>query len=154
TEMGQGLFTKIRQIAADRLGVTLDAVRVMPTRTDKVPNSSATAASASTDLNGAAVADACTQIVDRLTVVAAGRLGCQAPEVRFENGVVSAGDRSMTFAAVCDAAYQQRVPLFASGYYRTPDIFFDAAAGRGKPFHYFAFGAAVSEVEVDGFTGM
>jgi len=135
TEMGQGLHTKIQQIAAQGLGLPLEAVRIMPTRTDKVPNTSATAASAGTDLNGAAVADACRQLCARLATVAAD-LPPDTP-----------------FAQVCEAAYRQRVPLFAQGYYRTPDIHFDPKAGRGKPFHYFAYGAAVSEVEIDGFTG-
>jgi xanthine dehydrogenase large subunit len=135
TEMGQGLFTKIRQIAADTLGVDADTIRLMPTRTDKVPNTSATAASAGTDLNGAAVADACQQLRSRLDAVAAS-LG-----------------KSVPFQELCEAAYMQRVPLFAHGFYRTPDIHFDRQTGRGKPFHYFAFGAAVSEVEVDRFTG-
>ena len=153
TEMGQGLFTKIQQIAADSLGVTLDHVRLMPTRTDKVPNTSPTAASAGTDLNGAAVLDACAQLRDRLLPVAAGLLACEASEVRFENNAVSGGGRRVPVAAVCEAAYMQRTPLFAQGYYRTPGIHFEAATGTGKPFHYFAYGAAVSEVEVDGFTG-
>jgi xanthine dehydrogenase large subunit len=135
TEMGQGLFTKIRQIAADTLGVDANRIRLMPTRTDKVPNTSATAASAGTDLNGAAVADACQQLRSRLDAVADG-LGANVP-----------------FEALCEAAYMQRVPLFAHGFYRTPDIHFDRKTSRGKPFHYFAFGAAVSEVEVDRFTG-
>jgi xanthine dehydrogenase large subunit len=135
TEMGQGLFTKIRQIAADTLRIDADRIRLMPTRTDKVPNTSATAASAGTDLNGAAVADACLQLRARLDEVAAG-LGKDTP-----------------FEALCEAAYLQRVPLFAHGFYRTPDIHFDRQTGRGKPFHYFACGAAVSEVEVDRFTG-
>jgi xanthine dehydrogenase large subunit len=135
TEMGQGLFTKIRQIAADSLGVDPDRIRLMATRTDKVPNTSATAASAGTDLNGAAVADACEQLKARLDAVAVG-LG-----------------RNVSFEQLCEAAYTQRIPLFAEGYYRTPDIHFDRSTGRGKPFHYFAFGAAVSEVEVDRFTG-
>ena len=135
TEMGQGLFTKIRQIAADTLGVDAERIRLMPTRTDKVPNTSATAASAGTDLNGAAVADACQQLRSRLDAVAA-RLG-----------------RDVPFEELCEAAYMQRVPLFAHGFYRTPDIHFDRQTGRGKPFHYFAFGAAVSEVEVERFTG-
>ena len=133
TEMGQGLYTKIRQIAAESLGVEPERIRLMPTRTDKVPNTSATAASAGTDLNGAAVADACRQIRARLDAVAAGR--------------------TMPFAELCETAYKQRVPLFAHGFYRTPDIHFDPATGRGHPFYYFAYGAAVSEVEVDGFTG-
>jgi xanthine dehydrogenase large subunit len=153
TEMGQGLFTKIHQIAAQTLGLPPEAVRVMPTRTDKVPNTSATAASAGTDLNGAAVADACAQLVARLRPVAAGLLACEPAHVAFDSGVVSGGGSQLPFAAICEAAYHQRIPLFAQGYYRTPNIYFDAKAGRGRPFHYYAFGAAVSEVEVDGFTG-
>lgn len=153
TEMGQGLFTKILQIAAESLGVTLAQVRVMSTRTDKVPNTSATAASAGSDLNGAAVADACAQIKTRLAGVAAAILDCEASQVRFEDGLVSAAGKSIAFGALCETAYKQRIPLFAQGFYRTPDIHFDFKSGRGKPFHYYAFGAAVSEVEVDGFTG-
>jgi xanthine dehydrogenase large subunit len=136
TEMGQGLHTKIGQIAADALGVPLDRVRVMPTRTDKVPNTSATAASSGSDLNGAAVADACAQIRGRLDAVAA-----------------TVSGKAMTFPELCEAAYRERVPLFAQGFYRTPDIHWDPKTGQGRPFHYFAWGAAVSEVEVDGFTG-
>ena len=106
----------------------------MPTRTDKVPNTSASAASASTDLNGAAVADACEQLMRRLAPIAAAMPG--AP-----------------FGQVVEAAYRQRIPLFAEGYYRTPGIHFDQKSGHGEPFHYFAYGAAVTEVEVDGYTG-
>ena len=106
----------------------------MPARTDKVPNTSATAASAGTDLNGAAVLDACTQLCRRLNVIDEGR--------------------NLPFPELCEAAYRQRIPLFAQGYYRTPEIHWDPKTGRGKPFHYFTYGAAVSEVEVDGFTGM
>jgi xanthine dehydrogenase large subunit len=153
TEMGQGLFTKIQQIAADSLGVTLDRVRLMPTRTDKVPNTSPTAASAGTDLNGAAVVDACRQIRERLQPIAAALLACDPSEVRFEDNAATSGGLRVPLAAVCDAAYLQRTPLFAQGYYRTPGIHFDPSTGTGQPFHYFAFGAAVSEVEVDGFTG-
>ena len=136
TEMGQGLQTKIRQIAADCLGIGVESIRVMPTRTDKVPNTSPTAASAGTDLNGAAVADACKQIKQRLAQVAA-----EHP------------DRQLSFAELVETAYRQRVPLFAQGYYRTPEIHFDPVAAQGKPFHYYAYAAAVSEVEIDGFTG-
>jgi len=153
TEMGQGLFTKIQQIAADSLGVTLERVRLMPTRTDKVPNTAPTAASAGTDLNGAAVVDACAQLRNRLQPIAAALLGCEPADVRFADDAATGGGRTVPFAAVCEAAYMQRTPLFAQGYYRTPGIHFDPATGTGKPFHYFAFGAAVSEVEVDGFTG-
>jgi len=136
--MGQGLQTKIQQIAADSLGVELEAIRVMPTRTDKVPNTSATAASAGTDLNGAAVADACRQIRERLAEVAA-----TMPE----------SGQQIPFAQLVEAAYKARTPLFAHGYYRTPEIHFDPKTARGKPFHYYAYAAAVSEVEIDGFTG-
>jgi xanthine dehydrogenase large subunit len=118
-----------------------------------VPNTSATAASAGADLNGAAVVDACAQIRERLNVVAAEFFGCEAPLVTFEAGRISAEDRSTSFASICELAYRQRLALFAHGYYRTPDIHFDPAKGRGKPFHYFTFGAAVSEVEIDAFTG-
>lgn len=135
TEMGQGLHTKIRAIAARSLGVPQDAIRVMPTRTDKVPNTSATAASAGSDLNGAAVLDACRQILCRLEPVAA-ELG-----------------KAASFAQIVEAAYRKRIPLFAQGYYRTPEIHFDAKTATGNPFYYYAYGAAVAEVEIDGFTG-
>jgi xanthine dehydrogenase large subunit len=156
TEMGQGLHTKMQQIAAEGLGVLPEAIRVMPTRTDKVPNTSATAASASTDLNGAAVWDACTQLQERLRAVAAGLLQCEAGVARFSAGQVyaqGAVEEPIAFCQVCDAAYRQRVSLFAEGYYKTPEIHYDAATLRGRPFHYFVYGAAVSEVEVDAFTG-
>jgi xanthine dehydrogenase large subunit len=153
TEMGQGLHTKIRQIAAQSLGVTLDAVRVMPTRTDKVPNTSATAASAGTDLNGAAVLDACRQIQSRLIPVAAGLLNCDEASVRFEEGRVFGGGAAIELGKVVEGAYRSRIALFAQGYYRTPEIHFDPKTATGKPFHYFAYGAAVSEVEIDGFSG-
>jgi xanthine dehydrogenase large subunit len=153
TEMGQGLHTKIRQLAADQLGIALNAVRVMPTRTDKVPNTSATAASAGTDLNGAAVVDACRQIQARLVPIAAGLLVCDEAAVRFENGMVLGNANSLPLAKVVDHAYRARVSLFAHGCYRTPEIHFDPKTATGKPFHYFAYGAAASEVEIDGFTG-
>ena len=153
TEMGQGLFTKVLQIAADSLGVPAARVRVMSTRTDKVPNTSATAASSGADLNGAAVQDACVRIKARLADVAAAALDCEAVDVRFEGGIASAGGKSIDFGALCELAYKQRVPLFADGFYRTPNIHFDFKTSRGSPFLYYAYGAAVSEVEVDGFTG-
>jgi xanthine dehydrogenase large subunit len=156
TEMGQGLHTKIGQIAAQCLGVLPEEIRVMPTRTDKVPNTSATAASAGADLNGAAVLNACTQLQERLTVVAAEMLKCGVAAVRFSDSQVyaeRAEAESVPFRAVCEAAYRQRVALFAQGYYRTPEIHYDAATLRGRPFYYYVYGAAVSEVELDGFTG-
>jgi xanthine dehydrogenase large subunit len=154
TEMGQGLNTKILQIAAETLGVRAEAVRLMPARTDKVPNTSATAASAGTDLNGAAVVDACKQIVDRLRPVAAELLGCEADAVRFEDSVVLGSERRMELRDVVEAAYKKRIALFAHGFYRTPEIHFDPHKATGKPFHYYVWGAAVSEVQIDGFTGI
>lgn len=157
TEMGQGLYTKMRQIAAQALGVPLERVRAMPTRTDKVPNTSATAASAGTDLNGAAVKDACEKIRARLAEVAARMLDAHPDEIDFEDGMVFANDlhgRALEFPALVDKAYHERVSLMATGYYRTPRIHFDVKTGRGKPFHYFTYGAAVTEVEVDALTGM
>jgi len=156
TEMGQGLHTKIWQVAADALGVPLDAIRIMPTRTDKVPNTSATAASSGSDLNGAAVRAACETLRERLAQVAARRFGCAPAEVVFTGGRVCAGggaQADVAFADIVAAAYLERVSLSATGFYRTPDIHYDRASGTGKPFHYFAYGAAASEVEVDGFTG-
>ncbi|HEX5659140.1 MAG TPA: molybdopterin cofactor-binding domain-containing protein, partial [Polyangiales bacterium] len=139
--------------AADVLGQNLDTLRVMPTRTDKIPNTSATAASSGTDLNGAAVRDACEQLRARLEDVAKRMFGA---EVIFDDGLVfPVGDRAKArpFADIVGQAYLERLPLFASGYYRTPNIHFDRVSGKGKPFHYYAYGAAVAEVEVDGFTG-
>jgi len=156
TEMGQGLHTKMRQIAAHELGVGLDDVRLMPTRTDKVPNTSATAASSGADLNGAAVRDACQKLRARLAAIAAEQLGAEPDGLTFEDSKVFVRNdsrRGMSFGELTQRAYLERVPLSATGYYKTPEIRFDEAAGRGKPFHYFAYGAAVSEVEVDGFTG-
>ncbi|MBI3207641.1 MAG: xanthine dehydrogenase molybdopterin binding subunit [Candidatus Solibacter usitatus] len=153
TEMGQGLFTKIRQIAAASLGVPLETVRMMPTSTEKIPNTSATAASAGTDLNGAAVVDACAQLQARLRPVAAELLNCTPENVRFEEGAVSSGGQKISFARLIDAAYRKRVALFAQGFYSTPEIHYDPQTGQGRPFYYFAYCAAVTEVEVDGFTG-
>jgi xanthine dehydrogenase large subunit len=156
TEMGQGLHTKIGQIAAHALGLPLTAIRVMPTRTDKVPNTSATAASSGSDLNGAAVKAACETLQGRLAQVAAEHFGVAAEAVVFDDGQVLVPGRSessLTFGELVTKAYFARVPLFSTGYYRTPNIHFDRESGTGKPFHYFAYGAAVSEVEVDGFTG-
>ncbi len=156
TEMGQGLHTKIRQIGALGLGIPIDRIRMMPTRTDKIPNTSATAASASTDLNGAAVLDACEQLKRRLAPVAASLLNCVESEILFANGAVFSAecpDNSVSFDRVAAAAYRERVPLFALGFYQTPGLQYDHEKLKGKPFHYFAWGAAVSEVEVDLFTG-
>src|SRR4051794_1892197 len=156
TEMGQGLHTKMIQVAATTLGVPLAKVRLAPTRTDKVPNTSATAASSGADLNGGAVKNACEQIRGRLELVAAGGLGVAPEDVRFVDGHVTGLGRSgveLTWDEVVRTAYFQRVQLFAAGYYRTEGLHWDSSVMRGSPFKYFAYGAAATEVEVDGFTG-
>ncbi|RKH03272.1 xanthine dehydrogenase molybdopterin binding subunit [Corallococcus carmarthensis] len=163
TEMGQGLHTKIQGVAMRELGLPADLVRVAQTATDKVPNTSATAASSGSDLNGAAVREACIQVRERLAPVAARMLvqlhgqAVSPDALVFEDGRIAAAsrpDQGLSFAAVVEEAYRDRVGLSVTGYYRTPGIGYDRALGRGKPFLYFAYGAAVSEVEVDGDTGM
>ena len=155
TEMGQGLHTKMLQVAATALGVPLGTVRLAPTRTDKVPNTSATAASSGSDLNGGAVKDACEQISARLAGVAATMLGVPAPDVRFADGVVSGlgTTETLTWEEVVRSAYMQRVQLSASGFYRTEGLYWDASVMQGEPFKYFAYGVAASEVEVNRFDG-
>lgn len=155
TEMGQGLHTKMLQVAANALGIPRSRVRLAPTRTDKVPNTSATAASSGTDLNGGAVKNACAQIIDRLRGVAASRMGCHANDVRFHSGRVSdtGGSGSLRWEEVVSLAYLQRVQLSASGYFRTEGIHWDAEAVSGSPFRYFVYGAAAAEVEVSRYDG-
>jgi len=155
TEMGQGLHTKIRAVAADVFGIEAEAVRIMTTQTDKVPNTSATAASSGSDLNGAAVARACETIVARMRVVAASMLELEDPEqITFAEGQVSApGTRALGFGEVARSCWASQVSLASTGYYATPGIKYDPAIGRGRPFFYFAFGGSVSEVEVCGLTG-
>ena len=154
TEMGQGLHTKMIQVAAECLGIPAAAIRQMPARTDKIPNTSATAASSGSDLNGAAIFDACGKIKATLSLVACEMLGCAVEAVQFEDGMVFAtGAEAKTFRDVVEAAYRKRLPLFASGFYRTPEIHYDPKTLQGQPFYYFSYGAAVTEVEIDGFTG-
>ncbi|MGA5065155.1 xanthine dehydrogenase molybdopterin binding subunit [Streptomyces exfoliatus] len=155
TEMGQGLHTKMLQVAATALGIPLHKVRLAPTRTDKVPNTSATAASAGTDLNGAAVKNACEQLRERLLHVAATQLGANASDVRIVDGVARTpgSDRELAWDDLVRTAYLQRVQLSAAGFYRTEGLHWDAKGFQGSPFKYFSHGAAAAEVEVDGFTG-
>lgn len=156
TEMGQGLHTKMLQVAATALGLPLGAVRLAPTRTDKVPNTSATAASSGSDLNGGAVKDACEQIRVRLADVAGRLLGVPAADIRFANGMVTglgSVESDIEFAHLVETAYLQRVQLWAAGFYRTEGLHWDPDTMQGEPFKYFSYGAAASEVEVDGFTG-
>jgi xanthine dehydrogenase large subunit len=157
TEMGQGLHTKMLQVAATTLGIPLARVRLAPTRTDKVPNTSATAASSGADLNGGAIKNACEQIRDRLLTVAGGMLGVHPHDVRIVDGVarpLTPGvDAAVEWEKLVHTAYFQRVQLSASGFYRTEGLHWDSTAMQGSPFKYFAYGAAATEVEVDGFTG-
>ncbi len=157
TEMGQGLHTKILGIVMRELGVPRERVRMMFTRTDKVPNTSATAASSGADLNGAAVADACRTLVGRMTPVAAEMLGGGDGRLIGGDGKMwfeGRPEKTVEFPQLCNAMHMQRVSLSATGFYKTPGIEWDRATGKGRPFAYFACGVAVSEVEVDGRTGM
>ena len=182
TEMGQGLYAKMLGVAMRELGVKAEAIRMMPTATDKVPNTSATAASSGADLNGMAVAAACVTLRERLAAVAAGLLAAlvggasrldaapgagaesrgikplpQSESVEFSDGfafVRGQPEVRVSFAAVCAKAYTERVSLAATGFYKTPGIQWDWSTAKGRPFHYFSCGAAVAEVEVDGYTGM
>ncbi|ESQ79069.1 xanthine dehydrogenase molybdopterin binding subunit [Asticcacaulis sp. YBE204] len=153
TEMGQGLNIKVAQIVADVFGLGLDKIRITATRTDKVPNTSATAASSGTDLNGWAAYNAAMTIRERLAGFMAGRNGGEAENVTFEGGVVRAGDEVLGFAEVCRLAHFNRISMSSTGYYATPKIHYDRKTHTGRPFLYFAYGASVSEVEIDTFTG-
>jgi xanthine dehydrogenase large subunit len=151
TEMGQGLFTKVAQIVAHCFGVPLGQVQVSSTRTDKVPNTSATAASSGADLNGKAAENAALAIKARLVDFIKTQWGEENPV--FQNGLVRIKGQDMPFASLTKAAYLARVQLSAAGFYKTPDIHWDRASGRGNPFYYFACGAACSEVTIDCKTG-
>ncbi len=153
TEMGQGLNIKMAQVAADGLGVAVQAVRVLGTDTQKVPNASATAASSGADINGAAINHACDQLRERLAPVAAGMLGCAAQDVVFAGGQARGGQAAVPWADVVKQAWLQRVGLSAAGYFRTPEIGYDMAKLQGRAFYYFCYGAALSEVEIDTLTG-
>jgi xanthine dehydrogenase molybdopterin-binding subunit B len=162
-EMGQGLHTNIRSIAASRLGIGINKIRVMQTSTDKVPNTSATAASTGTDLNGAAVDEACKVLVQRLTRIAHELFQERHGYIPGQHDLTFRDDsiydikhpelKALAFNDLVKQAYLRRVNLSAVGYCSTPDLAWDREKGSGKPFHYFVYGAAVSEVQVDGFTG-
>ncbi len=153
TEMGQGLYTKVAQIVARALGVRYERIQVSATRTDKVPNTSPTAASSGSDLNGMAALQAAKAIKKRLVEFLAERESINPSVIKFQNDQVVCGDRSFRFEEVVHAAYLARVQLSATGFYRTPGVHFDKEAGRGEPFYYFANGAAVAEVIVDSLNG-
>lgn len=153
TEMGQGLFTKVAQVVAEELQVDLDNVRISATSTAKVPNTSPTAASAGSDLNGMAAQAAAREIKGRLIDFAADNYGVTKDQVVFLPNRVRVGNQEIPFADLAKQAYMARVSLSAAGHYKTPKIHYDRETGRGRPFYYFAYGASVSEVTVDTLTG-
>jgi len=153
TEMGQGLYVKVAQVVADAFGVGLGQVKIMATSTGKVPNTSATAASSGSDLNGMAAWEACEQIKRRLEAHAARLYDADPADCRWVQGGMSVGRKFVPFAELAASAYMNRVQLSAAGFYKTPKIHWDRATGRGHPFYYFAYGASVSEVTIDTLTG-
>ncbi len=153
TEMGQGLFTKIAQIVAEEFQVDVNTIGVSATRTDKVPNTSPTAASSGTDLNGKAAQAAAKIIKQRLIKFACEKYSVAESEVHFINNNIQIGNNTFSFAEFIQLAYMGRVSLSSTGYYKTPKIHFDRSTGKGKPFFYYSTGAAVSEVIVDTLTG-
>ncbi len=153
TEMGQGLNIKVAQVVAEAFGVDIERVRITRTTTEKVPNTSATAASSGSDLNGMAALDACEQIKARLVDFACESRGVAADEVAFLPGRVKIGGEEIGFDDFIRQAYVARVQLSAAGFYKTPKIHWDREKGQGRPFYYFAYGAACSEVSVDTLTG-
>lgn len=153
TEMGQGLHTKILQVVADELGVPFHKVRISATDTSKVPNASATAASSGTDLNGRAAQFAARQVRQRLAEYVAEKQNCRPEQVIFAHGQVSGPDALMTWEQLVDDAYHSRVQLWSDGFYRTPKIHYDKHTLTGRPFYYFAYGAACTEVAIDTLTG-
>jgi len=153
TEMGQGLFIKVAAVVADAFGVGIDRVKVSATHTGKVPNTSPTAASSGSDMNAMAARDAVDRIKRRLIRFAVDTYGVAEDEVVFEKGRVRIGPEEKTFADFVLEAYLARVSLSSTGFYRTPKIHFDWETASGRPFYYFAYGAAVTEVELDTHTG-
>ena len=153
TEMGQGLHTKVIQVVADTFGLPREAVRTTATDTSKIPNTSATAASSGSDLNGKAAEAAALAVRARLAEFAARELDAPLADVRFVDGEVRGGGRAIGFAKLARRAHEERISLSANGFYRTPKIFWDRNTLTGRPFFYFAYGAAVSEVAIDTRTG-
>ncbi len=153
TEMGQGLNTKMAQVCADGLGISVDKVRITATDSQKVPNASATSASSGADINGAAIMNATAQMRERLKPVAARMLGCSAEEVTFANNQLHVGGKSVNWSDVTKQAWLDRVGLSVTGFYMTPEIKYDFTTLNGRAFYYYCYGAAVSEVEIDTRTG-
>lgn len=153
TEMGQGLYTKVAQVVAQELQVDVHRIRCTATRTDKVPNTSPTAASSGSDINGMAALNAAQKIRRRLTEFATAHFGVTEDEISFAANTVTVGKRHFSFGEFANLAYLNRIPLSATGFYKTPKIHYDREQATGRPFYYFANGAAVSEVLVDTLTG-
>jgi xanthine dehydrogenase large subunit len=153
TEMGQGLYIKVAQVVAEQFGIPLEKVRITATTTDKVPNTSPTAASSGSDLNGMAAKDACEKIKTRLVGHLAKKWRVAKTKITFGNGSVSAGKHSITFKDLAKEAHANRISLSSNGFYATPKIHWDRAKAKGRPFLYFAYGAACAEVAIDTLTG-
>ncbi|WP_136659333.1 xanthine dehydrogenase molybdopterin binding subunit [Nitratireductor sp. XY-223] len=153
TEMGQGLNTKVAQVVADEFQVDIETIRITATNTGKVPNTSATAASSGSDLNGMAAANACEQIKTRLVAYASEHFGVPQEQVTFVPNHVQVGNQLIPFHELVRQAYTHRVQLSAAGFYKTPKIHWNRETGQGRPFFYYAYGASVSEVTIDTLTG-
>lgn len=153
TEMGQGLFVKVAQVVAEEFQIDVDRIKITATTTAKVPNTSATAASSGSDLNGMAALDAARRIKERLVAFAAEKYDCPKDRVTFRNNHVYVENREIPFAELTKQAYLGRVSLSSTGFYKTPKIHYDRSKHKGRPFLYFCYGAAVSEVTIDTLTG-
>jgi xanthine dehydrogenase large subunit len=153
TEMGQGLFIKVAQIAAETFGIGIDRIKISATDTAKVPNTSATAASSGADLNGMATKIACRKIVNRIKKVLSKENKIPEDQIIFENGNILIGTKLISFKEGVLIAYENRVSLSSTGYYATPELSWDRKTGVGRPFFYFSYGAAITEVAVDTLTG-
>ncbi len=153
TEMGQGLYVKVAQVVSEAFQIDLHRIKVSAASTGKVPNTSATAASSGSDLNGMAALDAANRIKERMTGVAADHFGVEPAEIRFADNRVYAGNRSLAFEEVAKMSWAERVSLSATGFYRTPDIHWDPVTMQGRPFFYYAYGACIAEVAIDTLTG-
>jgi xanthine dehydrogenase large subunit len=153
TEMGQGLYIKVAQVVADEFGISIERIRATAADTSKVPNASATAASSGSDMNGRAAQKAAAKIVKRLREFGAAHFGISEAEIEFHDDRVYVAERDFDFAEFVQLAWANRISLSATGFYRTPKIHYDRASMSGRPFYYFAYGAAVTEVVVDTLTG-
>ena len=153
TEMGQGLFTKVAQVVAEELQIDIDRIKITASDTSKVPNASATAASSGSDLNGKAAQKAAIAIKERLVRFAAEHFDTAPETVTFENNRVKVGKHDLAFSELVKLAYMARTSLSATGFYKTPKITYDRSTFSGRPFYYYAYGAAVSEVIIDTLTG-